>query len=219
MSRKLIDLTGLRFGRLIVVKRLGIGSQFYQPKWECKCDCGAICHTRSGELRYGQAKSCGCYNLEVHTKHGHTTHTSKSKTYSTWISMHQRCENPDSSNYRNYGGRGIFVCKRWGKFENFLTDMGESPSGLSIERIDNNGPYAPWNCCWADVETQNKNKRDKKMPPRRNNLPRGVNFHGKRFTAEVTIKKKRYYLGVFDTANKAGRAVYMKLRAAGIEPR
>jgi hypothetical protein len=80
--------------------------------------------------------------------------------YQSWQSMRQRCENPNNHNYPRYGGRGIRVCERWMKFQNFLIDMGERPTPKhSIERKDNNGNYEPGNCVWATPAQQSRNRR------------------------------------------------------------
>lgn len=79
--------------------------------------------------------------------------------YRTWGSMRQRCYNPNHPKYEYYGGRGIIVCDRWNRFENFLEDMGERPDGMTLDRIDNNGNYEPTNCHWTTYSMQNYNRR------------------------------------------------------------
>jgi len=98
-------------------------------------------------------------------KHGHAGSGKHSKTYNTWIDMKRRCINPKRDNFKNYGGRGISICDRWNKFENFLEDMGAAPDGLTIERKDNNGNYTPENCYWATWRQQNRNNRRIKLNP------------------------------------------------------
>jgi len=91
-------------------------------------------------------------------KHGHFG----SKTYTSWASMIQRCSNPNRSNFEYYGGRGIRVCERWKKFDNFLSDMGERPEDCSLDRIDHSGNYEPSNCRWATKKEQSNNRRNRR---------------------------------------------------------
>ena len=80
-------------------------------------------------------------------------------TYNSWDCMIQRCTNPNNNNYRNYGARGIKVCRRWLRFENFLSDMGNRPHGLTLERLNNSKGYGPGNCAWVTKKTQLNNRR------------------------------------------------------------
>ncbi len=160
---KLIDLTGKRYGRLLVLDRDGANHMGYST-WTCRCDCGVEKIYVGANLRSGDTKSCGCLhrdNVRIRsTKHHHAHAGAISSTYRTWSSMCNRCTKPKNKRWSHYGGRGIRVCDRWlDSFANFLADMGEKPHNecVSIERINNDGHYEPGNCKWADVVTQANN--------------------------------------------------------------
>ena len=156
----LIDLTGKRFGRLVVVARAP-KEKGVKPRWACQCDCGAVSTVDGACLRTGNTLSCGCLAAEgMHRTHGR----SRTPTHVVWSHMLARCRNKRLKCWKNYGGRGIKVCDRWqGRegFRHFLDDMGERPSPQhSIERTDVNGDYEPSNCVWATAVAQSNNRRN-----------------------------------------------------------
>lgn len=115
--------------------------------------------TCSDECQAERRKLAKVPEIPNATTHGHASNGTTSKTYSCWYSIIQRCTNPNTTHYNCYGGRGISVCERWKKFENFLDDMGECPSGKQIDRINNDGNYEPGNCKWATRKEQCRNTR------------------------------------------------------------
>jgi hypothetical protein len=130
--------------------------------WLCRCDCGTQKEVAQGNL--GRCIfSCGCLHKELAaaSKLRLTHGMRNSVEYATWNSMKNRCFNPKSQAFKNYGGRGITVCERWMKFENFFSDMGPRPDGLEIDRINNNGNYEPDNCRWTTRSVNILNTRER----------------------------------------------------------
>ncbi len=159
-----IDLTKRIFGRLKVIK-LADRPKPGHYRWLCKCRCGTKCVITGHNLRHNMTKSCGCLKHDIlmkrNIKHSHAKRGQPSKIYKTWAGMKGRCNDPNDSEYKNYGNRGIKVCKRWDKFENFLKDMGNPPTKTHmIDRINNNQGYSKSNCRWATAKQQQRNKRN-----------------------------------------------------------
>ncbi len=128
-----------------------------------ECSCGTRKLILNHNVIRGLSKSCGCLKLDTLVKRNETHKLSDTAEYTIWNAMRQRCENPKQKAYKNYGGRGIEVCKRWLKFENFYADMGPRPSRkYSIDRIYNDGNYEPGNCRWATASDQQRNKRPRR---------------------------------------------------------
>lgn len=157
-GRNFLDLTGRVFGDLTVAFRAANDSG-NKTRWHCICSCGVEKDILGGHLRRGSIIDCGHRKKErfrkYATKHGNYFRPG----YQSWYDILERCNNPKCPSYKNYGGRGISVCKRWMIFENFIADMGEPPAGMEIDRRNNDGNYNKANCRWVTHKENCRNTR------------------------------------------------------------
>lgn len=161
------DLTGQRFGRLVVVERAGSNERKHAT-WLCRCDCGKTITLLGYNLRSGNTNSCGCLNSDEARKRFITHNMSRSRLYNVWSGMKRRCCNPNSQRYHQYGGRGITICNEWlHDFQAFYEwamangyDENAAHGQCTIDRIDNDKGYSPDNCRWVDMKTQRHNRSD-----------------------------------------------------------
>jgi hypothetical protein len=204
---KFIDLMGMKFERLAVVKEAGRDKN-KKVLWDCVCDCGNEKTVVGGDLKSGKTRSCGCLQSEVvtamSTKHGNAKRSGISDEYKSWCNMIQRCTNPSATQYEHWGGRGIKVCDRWlNSFENFINDMGKRPTKKhSIDRIDVNGDYEPDNCHWITNLEQQVNKR---TPKTNKSGTMGVSWHKRmnKWHVRITINHREKHIGYFENIEDA----------------
>ncbi len=189
---------GQRFGRLTIteayVERTG-----WRWHHAVLCDCGNVKMVAGSNLRSRHTSSCGCLQRDLVETHK----MAYSREYSSWHAMLQRCNNKKDAAYKNYGGRGITVCKEWLSFIGFIEDMGiKASADLTLERVDNEKGYSPDNCIWADWFTQAQNRRIGSN----NKTGRAgvsINSRKKTYTATITRNKKTVFLGNFSKLDDA----------------
>lgn len=198
----IIDLTGLKFGRLLVKRKSTEKNKYGVLLWECLCDCGNIVNLLTSSIKSGNTQSCGCLsrdNLIQRNKDNATHGLSRTPIYITWGGIVQRCTNPTDSHFPDYGGRGISICDRWrNSFENFYADMGPKPGPeYSIERSNNNGDYEPGNCIWVTKSEQNNNRRDNVI----------INYNGKDYTKAQLAREHNINVATFGYRLSSGWSV------------
>ncbi len=166
----MIDLTGERFGRLLVIEKIGCIKK-KGSVWKCLCDCGKTVEVLGTYLRRGDTKSCGCYHSDSVRRMMLTHGKSKTRLYRVWAGIKNRCNNPNSSNYKYYGAQNITMCEEWEKsfevFEKWALDSGydesAKPQVCTLDRIDNESGYSPDNCRWTDHTHQCNNQKSNRL--------------------------------------------------------
>jgi len=192
---KFVDRTNIRYGQLTAVSQAG-RNKHGQILWLCKCDCGNEVNVLAGSLTTGNTKSCGC--VVPNLKHGGW----KKSSYNTWRAMMRRCTNPNDKDYPRYGAKGITVSPEWADYRCFVKDMGEPDGKQTLDRIDPYGNYCKENCRWADITTQNRNLRVRETSK---SGYIGVRPRGKKWMAEITVNKRKFYAKIRDTVAEAAQ--------------
>ena len=184
-----------KYGLLTPVKYIGIGKdRAHFAIWLFKCDCGSFVKEALSVVHRGRRKSCGCLN--INNKHNLKHGCKYKRVYRIWQLMKVRCYSKNHIAYERYGGRGIKVCKRWMKFENFLADMGEPPAlEYTLDRINNNKGYFLKNCKYSTKKEQNRNARS--------NINYTINGKTKCLSAWAEFYNMSYFL-VWDRVRKQG---------------
>jgi hypothetical protein len=156
------NIAGQRFGMLVAIRQTEKRKNKHVI-WLCKCDCGNFKEVPQNNLVGGSTKSCGCLRTKLFNKNRRKPSHGMYKTrqFSIWHSMKQRCLNKKSTNYKDYGGRGIKVCDKWLNFKGFWEDMQYGyDDNLTIDRINVNDDYCKENCRWITQQEQEFNKRN-----------------------------------------------------------
>lgn len=165
---RVIDITGKRFGQLTVLSSVGLSPR-NEVLWRCICDCGTEKTYASYQIRKLMVVSCGCHRINKFRDYNKNKSANgflckHRRAYDSWKKMLDRCYNNGGASFYRYGARGISVCQRWrDSFSSFLSDMGDPPLGLTLERVNNDGDYSFGNCRWATRVDQARNRRSCKL--------------------------------------------------------
>lgn len=197
-----IDLTGHRYGRLVVLHKADQYSS--TRKWVCICDCGTTKEIYGPSMRRGLTTSCGCYHKEQQTTHGEHS----SRLYRIWRNMRRRCYGKNTTHYKEYGERGITVCPEWNTtfepFKEWAENSGYNDT-LSIDRIDDALTYSPSTCRWSTPTIQSRNQRSRKGS---SSSYMGVHFQKElnKYRVRVRHDGNTVHVGVFETEEQAAKA-------------
>jgi hypothetical protein len=184
-----------------IIKTVGKDKQ-KRKFYKIECDCGKVFDRAYQKIKNGSTK---CYSCS-HIKHGWSQDKEKKKLYYVYDSMKQRCNNKNNKNYSYYGGRGISICEQWNNFTNFKewAISNGYKTGLTIDRINNDGNYEPSNCRWVNMKTQVRNTRV--LSSTNSSGYRCVYKHRNKWNVKLTVDYKVINLGMFNTAEDGARA-------------
>lgn len=188
---------GEQFGRLVFMRdvepiKRSFGTQ-RRSIFKCKCGKEKIFFTH--DVRGGKTNSCGCLHKELLSKLSTTHGLSQTKIYRVWSAMHDRCYRENDKSYKNYGGRGIKIEKRWHKFMNFYEDMSPTyKQGLQLDRINNNKGYSKKNCKWVTFSENAKNKQSSIVYNGEHAEDASVRLGGKKSMISQRVRKLKWPL-------------------------
>lgn len=192
------NLVGMKFGMLSVISRAedNIGNDGKNViMWNCVCECGNKTIVDGRSLKKGHTKSCGCLQGEHHNDSSHIL--GKTRLYRIWTNMKQRCYNPNNSNFKNYGAKGVTICEEWKnsytKFKEWATNNGYNDT-LTVDRINVNDNYYPENCRWISLREQENNK----------SVNHFITFNGETLTLAEWNRKLGFKRGVLEYRLKKG---------------
>jgi len=159
------DLTGQKFGRFTAIETAG-KTKNGQYKWSCECDCGETVVVQGGNLTSGASRSCGCLQRELTSKRSKTHGLRHHPLYMVHHMIKARCYNKRNKDYKHYGARGIEMCPEWKEDFQTFYDWAMAngyEEGLTVDRVNNDGPYEPSNCQLIGQAAQKRNTRRSRM--------------------------------------------------------